>query len=72
MMGRLTRNDLMAAVSTLLKRIAGGVKEFDDPAVRRYLGSLEEDARLVQRRAEITRDYQDLGLRPPGWQPSRR
>jgi len=69
MMGRLTRNDLMAAVSTLLKRIAGGVKEFDDPAVRRYLGSLEEDARLVQRRAEITRDYQDLGLRPPGWQP---
>jgi signal transduction histidine kinase len=26
----------------------------------------------VQRRAEITRDYQDLGLRPPGWQPLQR
>ena len=68
-MGRLTRNDLMAAVSALLKRIAEGIREFGDPAVRRYLDSLEEDARLVQRRAEITRDYQDLGLRSPGWQP---
>ncbi|HOC84450.1 MAG TPA: ATP-binding protein [Methanoculleus sp.] len=69
MMGRLTRNDLMAAVSTLLSRIAGGIREFDDPAFLRYLNSLDEDARFVQRRAEITRDYQDLGLRPPGWQP---
>lgn len=69
MLGRLTRNDLMAAVSGLLDRIAEGTRQFDDPAVHRYLDSLEEDARLVQRRAEITRDYQDLGLRPPGWQP---
>jgi len=68
-MGRLTRNDLMSAVSGLLRRISEGMGEFDDPAVRRYLESLEEDARFVQRRAEITRDYQDLGLRPPGWQP---
>ncbi len=69
MMGRLTRNDLIAAVSELLDRIAGGIREFDDPAVRRYIGSIEEDVRVVQRRAEITRDYQDLGLCPPGWQP---
>jgi len=65
MMGRLTRNDLMAAVSTLLSRIAGGIREFDDPAFLRYLNSLDEDARFVQRRAEITRDYQYLGLPPP-------
>ena len=69
MMGRLTRNDLMSAVSALLRRINEGMSEFDDPAVRRYLESLEEDARFVQRRVEITRDYQDLGLRPPDWQP---
>jgi PAS domain S-box-containing protein len=69
MLGRLTRNDLAAAISGLLGRIAGGMRQFDDPAVRRHLESLEEDARLVQRRAEISRDYQDLGLRPPGWQP---
>ena len=69
MMGRLTRNDLMTAVSTLLDRIAAGIREFDDPAIRRYIGSIEEDARVVQRRVEITRDYQDLGLCPPGWQP---
>jgi len=69
MLGRLTRNDLAAAVSALLERIAAGMQRFDDPAVRRHLESLEEDARLVQRRAEITRDYQDLGLRPPDWQP---
>jgi signal transduction histidine kinase len=64
-----TRNDLTAAVSLLLERIAEGARQFDDPAVSRYLDGLEEDARLVQRRAEITRDYQDLGLRLPGWQP---
>ncbi len=69
MLGRLTRDDLMAAVSGLLGRIAEGTRQFDDPAVRRHLESLSEDARLVQRRAEITRDYQDLGLRPPDWQP---
>jgi len=69
MLGRLTRNDLMAAVSTLLERIAAGMRQFDDPAVRRHLEDLSLDARLVERRAEITRDYQDLGLRPPGWQP---
>ncbi len=69
MLGRLTRNDLAAAVSGLLERIARGMRQFDDPAVRRHLESLEEDARLVQRRTEITRDYQDLGLQPPGWQP---
>ncbi|WP_366515220.1 ATP-binding protein [Methanoculleus sp.] len=69
MLGRLTRNDLAAAVSGLLERIAGGMRQFDDPAVRRHLEILSEGARLVQRRAEITRDYQDLGLRPPGWQP---
>ncbi|WP_292520762.1 ATP-binding protein [Methanoculleus sp.] len=72
MLGRLTRNDLMAAVSGLLARITEGKQQFDDPAVRRYLDSLSEDARLVQRRAEITRDYQDLGLQPPGWQPLQR
>lgn len=69
MLGHLTRNDLAAAVSALLERIGGGMQEFDDPDVRRYLKNLEEDARMVQRRAEITRDYQDLGLRPAGWQP---
>ncbi|WP_317065082.1 ATP-binding protein [Methanoculleus caldifontis] len=69
MLGRLTRNDLMAAVSGLLGRIGGGMQQFRDPVVRRYLDDLCEDARLVQRRAEITRDYQDLGLRPPAWQP---
>jgi len=69
MLGHLTRNDLAAAVSTLLERIAAGMQQFDDPAVRRHLKTLSEDARLVQRRAEITRDYQDLGLRPPDWQP---
>ncbi len=69
MLGHLTRNDLTAAVSLLLERIAEGARQFDDPAVSRYLDGLEEDARLVQRRAEITRDYQDLGLRLPGWQP---
>lgn len=69
MLGRLTRSDLMTAVSALLDRIAEGTRQFDEPAVHHYLDSLEEDARLVQRRAEITRDYQDLGLRPPGWQP---
>ena len=68
MLGRLTRNDLAAAVSALLGRIAGGRREFDDPGIRRYIESLEEDARVVQRRAEVTRDYQDLGLRPSGWQ----
>jgi PAS domain S-box-containing protein len=68
-MGRLTRNDLMSAVSALLGRISEGMHEFDDPAVRRYLERLKEDAQFVQRRAEITRDYQDLGLRPPDWQP---
>ncbi|KDE55882.1 ATP-binding protein [Methanoculleus sp. MH98A] len=69
MLGHLTRSDLAAAVSDLLGRIAEGAREFDDPGVRRYLRTLEENARVVQRRAEITRDYQDLGLRPPGWQP---
>jgi len=69
MMGRLTRNDLMAAVSALLRRIGEGMQQFDEPVVRRYLESLEESARIVQRSAEITRDYQDLGLRPAGWQP---
>lgn len=69
MMGRLTRNDLMAAISVLIRQIGRGLDEFSDPAVHRYLDGLEEDARFVQRRAEITRDYQDLGLRPPGWQP---
>ncbi|ABN57363.1 MAG: ATP-binding protein [Methanoculleus horonobensis] len=69
MLGHLTRSDLAAAVSGLLERIAGGMREFDDPGIHRYLRSLEEDARVVQRRAEITRDYQDLGLRPSGWQP---
>ncbi len=69
MMGRLTRNDLMSAVSALLRRISKGMSEFDDPAIRRYLEELQDDARFVQRRAEITRDYQNLGLWPPGWQP---
>ena len=68
-LGSLTRNDLMAAVSRLTERIAVGLRQFDDPAVRQFLEGLDGDVRLVQRRAEITRDYQDLGLRPPGWQP---
>lgn len=72
MLGNLTRNDLAVAVSGLLERIAAGIQEFDDPAVRRHLEAISEEARIVQRRAEITRDYQDLGLRPPGWQPVQR
>lgn len=72
MLGNLTRNDLAVAVSGLLERIAAGIQEFDDPAVRRHLEAISEEARIVQRRAEITRDYQDLGLQPPGWQPVQR
>lgn len=69
MLGRLTRNELASAASGLLEQISAGMRQFDDPAVRRHLEALSEGARLVQRRVEITRDYQDLGLRPPGWQP---
>jgi PAS domain S-box-containing protein len=69
MLGNLTRRDLAAAVSGLLARISDGIQESGDPNLRRYLESLEEDARLVERRTKITRDYQDLGVRPPGWQP---
>ncbi|BBL68445.1 ATP-binding protein [Methanoculleus chikugoensis] len=69
MLGRLTQNDLLAGISTLLGRIGDGVQQFDDPALLRYLGGLEQDALVVQRSAEITRDYQDLGLRPADWQP---
>jgi len=69
MLGRLTHRDLAAAVSQLLAQITQGMRHFDDPAFRRYLEELEESARVVQRRVEITRDYQDLGLQPPDWQP---
>lgn len=69
MLGRLTHRDLAAAVSQLLAQITQGMRQFDDPAFRRYLEELEESARVVQRRVEITRDYQDLGLQPPDWQP---
>jgi PAS domain S-box-containing protein len=67
-LGRLTRNDLLSAVSALFARVEEGMERFEDPDVLRCLGGLDRAARLVQRRAEITRDYQDLGLRPPDWQ----
>jgi PAS domain S-box-containing protein len=67
-MGRLTRNDLLNAVSTLFSRLDEGKRQFSDQGILRYLGSLEQAIRIVRRRAEITRDYQDLGLRPPDWQ----
>jgi PAS domain S-box-containing protein len=69
MLGRLTHRDLAAAVSQLLGQITQGMRQFDDPAFHHYLEDLEESARLVQRRVEIARDYQDLGLRPADWQP---
>lgn len=68
-MGRLTRNDLMSAISTLLRGIDEGMNKFADPVILQHLGRLREDAMFVQSRAEITRDYQNLGLQPPDWQP---
>ncbi|MEN6609538.1 MAG: ATP-binding protein [Methanoregulaceae archaeon] len=64
----LTRHDLLNAMTALLGEIDLGAMQFGNEPEKTVFGRLERAAQRVRRRIEMSRDYQDLGAKPAGWQ----
>jgi len=68
LLGGLTRSDLLASVDRISRTLEGGERQFSDTAMLHFIHTLQDLARSLRRRIELTRDYQDLGREPPAWQ----
>ncbi len=68
LLGSLTRSDLLASVNRISETLEGGERQFTETAMLHFIHTLQDLARSLQRRIELTRDYQDLGREPPAWQ----
>jgi PAS domain S-box-containing protein len=64
----ITRHDLLNAMTLLAGQIDLGKMEHGSGPLAALFEKLERGVRLLQRRIEQTRDYQDLGARPADWQ----
>jgi PAS domain S-box-containing protein len=64
----MTRHDLLDGITALSAEIDRAKTEHEAGPLMSFLGKLERAVRLVQRRIEQTRDYEDLGARPADWQ----
>ncbi|EHQ36994.1 PAS domain-containing protein [Methanoplanus limicola] len=63
----ITRHDILNSI-TIATGYLGLMKENIPAEDRDYASKLEISIKNIQRQIEFTRDYQDMGVKPPEWQ----
>jgi PAS domain S-box-containing protein len=64
----ITRHDILNQMTAVYMMIDLAKRNFDDPEMTRTLLQVEQSMDIMRVQIEFTRDYQDLGVREPGWQ----
>jgi PAS domain S-box-containing protein len=65
----IIRHDISARLAILYGHLRLGVMKFDDPEVITFIAAIQESANGIKRQIEISREFRDLGTRPPAWIP---
>ncbi|MCM2465804.1 PAS domain S-box protein [Methanoculleus oceani] len=69
LMNSIVRHDILNQVTVVLGHIALLRDRPLDPTVAAALDKQQAAVEIIQSQIEFTRDYQDLGIRAPGWFP---
>ena len=64
----VTRHDILNQLTIALGFIEIMKKRVSDPSELRYMEKIERSSRTISSLIEFTRIYQEVGVRPPGWQ----
>jgi PAS domain S-box-containing protein len=64
----IARHDIQNKITVLLGFLGRTKKAIQDPVVLEYLERQEQAAKAIRNEINFTRDFKDLGARPPEWQ----
>ena len=67
LLSSLTRHDILNKVSILLGYIDRAKSISQEPVLLDYLSRLETSTKAIGKLVKFTRDYKDLGMKPPQW-----
>ncbi len=67
LLSSLTRHDILNKVSILLGYIDRAKSISQEPVLLDYLNRLETSTKAIGKLVKFTRDYKDLGMKPPQW-----
>jgi PAS domain S-box-containing protein len=68
LMSSITRHDILNQLTVLLGYIELSEREEQDPTLLDYLKREKNAAETIGKQIRFTRDYQDMGVKEPGWQ----
>lgn len=69
LLSSITRHDILNQVTALLLYLELSSEDTKDPVISSYVEKELTLTRNIQRLITFTKDYQDLGARPPIWHP---
>jgi len=64
----IARHDIQNKITVLLGYLGRTKKATTDPVILEYLDRQEQAAKAIRNEINLTRDFKDLGARPPEWQ----
>lgn len=64
----VTRHDILNQLTIALGFIEIMQNRVSDPSELRYMENIERSSKTIYSLIEFTRTYQEVGVRPPGWQ----
>ena len=64
----IARHDIQNKITVLLAYLGRTKKAVTDPLLLDYLNRQEQAAKAIRSEINLTRDFKDMGLRPPEWQ----
>jgi signal transduction histidine kinase len=68
LLSNITRHDIFNQLTALAAYLEMVEMDNHDPSVSGHMVAMKKSLDVIRLQLEFTRDYQDLGLRAPGWQ----
>src|SRR5665647_353067 len=64
----VTQQDISDQISEIVRSVSLAEEIVTNPTLLEYLKRIEQSTQIIQRQICFTRDYQDIGIKPPQWQ----
>jgi PAS domain S-box-containing protein len=67
LLNSITRHDILNSLTALLGFLELSLDDVKDPRMKDYINAEMRAAQNIRKQIEFTRDYQDVGVKSPGW-----
>ncbi|EHQ34936.1 PAS domain S-box protein [Methanoplanus limicola] len=64
----ITRHDIINQIMVALANLEFAKEDCKERNIEKYLNNTEKAVQIIQKQIEFSRDYQDMGCKPPKWQ----